>query len=155
MEEAVIETKTCKQCQTSFVITDKDMEFYDKLSPVLEGKKYLIPPPTLCPVCRHQRRLAWRNERTLYKRKCNFSGETIISMYHEDCPFPVYAADVWLSDQWDAKSYGQDFDFSKGFFEQFHLLQNRVPRQSLITEANENCPYVNLVGNSKNSYLIF
>ena len=76
-------------------------------------------------------------------------------MYHDNIPFPVYAPEIWLSDKRDAKTYGQAFDFTKSFFSQFQALQNKVPRQSLITEANENCPYVNLVGDSKSSYLIF
>jgi hypothetical protein len=71
--EKLIEIKTCKHCQTSFPITDKDMEFYAKVSPIFNNKKYLIPPPTLCPDCRKKRRLSWRNESKLYKNKCSFS----------------------------------------------------------------------------------
>ena len=32
--EKVIETKACALCSASFDITDRDMEFYDKVSPV-------------------------------------------------------------------------------------------------------------------------
>jgi hypothetical protein len=89
MQEKVIHTKTCKQCNSSFLITDKDLEFYDKVSPsfpksslvpLIKGEarneqgdfiKHQIPPPTLCPDCRQQRRLSFRNERNLYKRKCD------------------------------------------------------------------------------------
>jgi len=89
--EKVVETKTCKHCGVSFDITDKDLEFYEKVSPVFSnfnpgvketpglkllesGKvKYLIPSPTLCYKCREMRRFCWRNERKLYKRKCDFS----------------------------------------------------------------------------------
>jgi len=31
--ESIIENKTCTQCGTSFSITDKDLEFYKKVSP--------------------------------------------------------------------------------------------------------------------------
>jgi len=34
MTEKIVETKPCKQCGISFDITDKDREFYDKISPV-------------------------------------------------------------------------------------------------------------------------
>ena len=61
--------KICKQCNISFDITDKDLEFYDKISPVFNSEKFQIPTPTFCPDCRQQRRILWRNERKLYRRK--------------------------------------------------------------------------------------
>jgi len=67
MEEKIVETKVCKQCQSSFDITDKDLEFYDKISPVIKGKKYQIPAPRTCPECRRQLRLLQQNARKLYK----------------------------------------------------------------------------------------
>jgi len=77
--EKIVETKICKHCGASFDITDKDLEFYKKVSPSFPSpdslesglKKYLIPTPTLCPECRQKRRLVWRNERNLYKRNCD------------------------------------------------------------------------------------
>jgi hypothetical protein len=33
MEEKIVERKICKQCGINFDITDKDKEFYDKISP--------------------------------------------------------------------------------------------------------------------------
>jgi hypothetical protein len=33
MQEKIVETKICKQCNSSFEITNKDLEFYDKISP--------------------------------------------------------------------------------------------------------------------------
>ena len=59
--------KSCKQCNISFEITNEDLEFYNKISPVFDWKKYEIPTPTLCPDCRQQRRFAIRNDRKLYK----------------------------------------------------------------------------------------
>jgi hypothetical protein len=41
--------KSCKNCQQAFEITDEDLKFYEKVSPVFGGKKYLIPEPSLCP----------------------------------------------------------------------------------------------------------
>jgi Zn ribbon nucleic-acid-binding protein len=71
LNEKIIQVKSCKNCNSSFEITDKDLEFYEKVSPSFNGKKYLIPSPTFCPDCRQQRRLTFRNERKLYKRKCD------------------------------------------------------------------------------------
>jgi hypothetical protein len=33
MEEKILENKVCKKCNSSFEITDKDLEFYKKISP--------------------------------------------------------------------------------------------------------------------------
>ena len=35
-DEKIIETKVCKHCQANFEITDKDLEFYEKVSPVFK-----------------------------------------------------------------------------------------------------------------------
>ena len=32
-DEKVVKTKICKHCSASFDITDKDLEFYEKVSP--------------------------------------------------------------------------------------------------------------------------
>ncbi len=100
------------------------MSFYDKISPIFNNKKYQIPPPTLCPECRQQRRLAFRNERNLYYRECDFSRKKIISMYSKDEIYKVYAQDIWWSDKFDGLDYGMNFDFDKNFFEQFQELSN-------------------------------
>ena len=89
------------------------MEFYEKISPSFDGKRFEIPTPTLCPEERQRRRLSWRNERTLYKRKCDATGKDIISMYSPESPFTVYEQKERWSDNWNALSYGRDFDFSR------------------------------------------
>ena len=155
--EKVVEIKKCKHCNSRFEITDKDLEFYKKVSPVFEWKKYQIPTPTLCPDCRQQRRLVWRNERKLYKRTCDATGKPIISMYSPDKPYKVYGQEFWWSDKWDALDYGRDFDFSKWFFEQFKELVRKNPHNALINHyrINENSDYWNFTWNNKNCYLVF
>ncbi|MDD5769884.1 MAG: hypothetical protein PHE25_02860 [Candidatus Gracilibacteria bacterium] len=153
--EKIIEIKTCKHCQSSFSITDKDLEFYEKISPKFRDKKYFIPIPSLCPDCRQQRRLSFRNERKLYKRKCDATGKLIISIYSPDKPYKVYEQSYWWSDSWNALDYGKDFDFSKSFFGQFGELLNKVPKQSLIGANNVNSEYCNLTADNKNCYLIY
>jgi len=84
--------KTCGNpwCKQSFEITDDDLEFYQKISPIFGDKKELIPPPTLCPDCRMQRRLAWRNERNLHRRTCGLCGKGTISSFAPESPYTVY-----------------------------------------------------------------
>jgi hypothetical protein len=69
----------------------------------------------------------------------------------------VYCPACWWGYSWDATQYGQDYDFSKPFFEQFFELQKRVPHMGAFTSHTTmvNSEYTNLVGNLKNCYLIF
>ncbi|MDC0506213.1 hypothetical protein OAN96_01310 [Candidatus Gracilibacteria bacterium] len=134
--EKIVETKTCRKCQVSFSITDKDLEFYERVSPTFDNVKYGIPTPTLCVDCREQRREAWRNERNLYKRKCDGTGKDIVSTFHADSPITVYAQDHWWSDKWSGFDYGRDFDFKRNFFEQFNELMLEVPIISILNDNN-------------------
>ena len=154
--ENIVERKTCPNCGQEFAITDKDLEFYDKISPVFNGTKYEIPAPTLCPDCRQQRRLAWRNERKLYKRKCDLTWKNIISIYSPDSKYKVFDQKEWRSDKWNPLDYGRDFDFSKSFFEQFNEFLKNIPLPSLITFWNNiNSEYCNYIMWLKNCYLEF
>lgn len=141
------ETRTCQICRNNFTIQPEDFVFY---------KKFKVPPPTFCPECRLIRRLAFRNERALYKRKCDLCGDMRIMMYAPDVPFPVYCYDCWWSDRWDAKSYGRDYDFSRPFFEQFHELMLRVPRPGVIKQGESvGSEYTNRVTDMRHCYLLY
>lgn len=147
--------RSCASCSATFTIAAEDITFYEEISPVFNGKKESIPPPTLCPDCRHQRRYAWRNERTLYKRTCDASKGDILSVFSPEKPFTVYSPEEWYGDRWDAKEYGRDFDFNRPFFEQFRELMEAVPQLALSVANNQNSDYVNQAGWLKNCYLIF
>ncbi len=146
----------CSQCSAPFEITPDDLAFYEKVSPVFNGKTELIPPPTLCPDCRRQRRLTWRNEKKLYHRKCDLTGRQIISIYSPDKPFKVFDSDEWHSDKWDPMTFGRPFDFTRPFFAQWEELRSNVPLPSMnLRYQNENSDYTNLSARNKNCYLIF
>lgn len=148
--------KNCKSCRAPFEIMEVDLEFYDRVSPVFGGKKYAIPSPQLCPSCRWQRRLAFRNERTLYHRKCDFTGKAMISMHPADTIFPVFAIQEWLNDKWNPLDYGRDFDFSRPFFEQFKEMCDQIPHFNLFIDPimDVNSQYTNCSSEAKNCYLI-
>jgi len=97
----------------------------------------------------------FRNERKLYKRKCDASGKDIISMYSPDKSYKIYDQKFWRSDSWDPMSYGQDFDLSKTFTEQFMNLLKKVPQVALIGNNNENSAYSNNQAFNKNCYMCF
>jgi len=141
------EAKTCQNCKQNFTIEPDDFAFYEKIH---------VPPPTFCPECRMQRRLIWRNERTLYKRKCDAPGhsEDIISMYSPEQTFPIYDHAYWYGDGWDSGSYGRDYDFSKPFFPQFKELLHAVPHVTLFDSKSVNSNYCNIVVEQKNCYLV-
>jgi len=138
--------QTCALTGKPFEITPEDLVFYQKMG---------VPPPTLCPEERQRRRIAFRNFRSLYHRECDGTGKKIISMYSSDKLFPVFESDYWWSDQWNAFDYGQNFDFSKSFFDNYQLLSNRVPRTVIINNNSANSNYCNLAWLSKNCYLVF
>jgi len=145
--------KTCKQCEKEFEVADWDIEFLRKLSPTFDGKQFLIPSPTLCPDCRRQRRMVWRNNQFLFSRKCDLCAKDIISTYSTSKPFKVYCADCWWSDKWSPIDYGRDFNPEKSFFEQMAELIKNVPRIALMNKNPENSDYCNYAGNNKNCYL--
>ena len=139
--------KSCKQCGGAFEISEADREFYAKME---------VPVPSLCPPDRMRRRLAFRNERHLYHRKCTLTGKQIISSASPDKSYPVYDIETWWSDAWDSLSYGRDFDFSRSFFEQFKELRDAVPRLALQQQKPmENSQYCNCASQNKNCYLVF
>jgi Zn ribbon nucleic-acid-binding protein len=142
-----METKTCQNCQAGFAIEPEDFDYYKKLQ---------VPPPTFCPECRLQRRLAFLNISHLYHRQCDLCHAEIISVYRADLPYKVYCQTCWWSDKWDPLDYGRDYDFNRPFFEQFKELWQSVPLLGLsVDTTNVNSPYINLAGHVKNSYLIF
>src|SRR3989344_1044812 len=143
-----IETKTCKNCQTQFIIESDDVAFYEKMD---------VPAPTWCPKCRMQRRMLFFNERTLFKGKCGLCDKEVITAHRPDAPHPVYCQPCWWSDAWDAAQYSRDYDFSRTFFEQFRELRDVVPLPSLnnIYTSNVNSEYCNTCSYVKNCYLCF
>ncbi|MFH0770554.1 MAG: hypothetical protein V1926_04210 [Candidatus Peregrinibacteria bacterium] len=142
-------------CHQPFEITESDLAFYEKVSPVLNGKKELIPPPTLCPTCREQRRLVFRNEHFLYPNSSALSGTELISYLSPEKPYKVYAQQEWWNDAWDPMTYGKEVDMQHPFFGQFNGLLYAVPRMNLLLWQSENCGYCNYVDFCKDCYLTF
>ena len=103
------------------------------------------------------RRMSFLNERTFYKRKCDLTGESIVSLFPQNSEVPVYSPKAWWSDKWDAIDYGVDYDFSKPFFEQFGKLLRTVPQFSLQNQYTTiiNTEYVNMGTYLKNCYFVF
>ncbi|MCE9549316.1 hypothetical protein K8Q98_02875 [Candidatus Nomurabacteria bacterium] len=143
------ETKPCQNCRKNFVIESEDFNFYEKIK---------VPPPTFCPDCRRQRRWAWRNNMSLYSRKCDLCSKAVVSVYSPDSGLTIYCNKCWWSDNWDPKSYGVEYDFSRPFFEQFKELMHKVPHMAIVNDdgiASVNCEYTHDWWFSKNCYMCF
>jgi hypothetical protein len=145
---------TCRHCSQAFEITDQDKDFLAKVSPKIGGKTHAIPPPVLCPDCRFQSRMGFRNEWNLYHGKCDLTQKQIISLYAPGGPYTVYDQDAWWSDRYDPLAYGRDYDFSKTFFEQFDALHRRVPKSAIHNAKSENCAYTNYSAENRNCYML-
>jgi CxxC-x17-CxxC domain-containing protein len=149
----------CKNCQKHFIITQEEKEFIEKISPAFNNQKYSIPLPEICPDCRLCNRTAHRNEQYLHQNVSAKSGQPIISLYspQAECSRGLklfLAAEEWWRDDWDALTYGRDYDFNRPFFEQFKELSFAVPRQALMQTNNINSPYTTGTGFCKNCHLI-
>ena len=145
----------CKNCSQEFEVTEDDLKFYEAVSPVFSGEKFVIPPPTHCPDCREQRRLGQCNELNLYKSKCDLCEKFTLTYFPPHAQQPIYCRDCWHSDKWDPKNYGQEYDPDRSFFEQWEEVRKKTPAQALSIQGRiENSDYVHLTGDSKNCYLI-
>ena len=136
----------CRQCSKTFTIEDRDVAYY---------KRIQVPEPKLCPDCRSQRRLSFRQERTLYNRECDLCKKNIVSTYPKDSEYIVYCHDCWWSDKWDPEKYSLNYDENKSFFKQFDQLLKKTPRLAIVGAHNENSEYVSYANYSKDCYLIY
>lgn len=143
--------KECIKCKSNFIIDSWDENFYAKMK---------VPIPNVCPDCRFKMRAVWRNEMSLYTgRKCDMCDKNIITMYNPKSPYKVYCNDCYISDKWDPKSYGVDYDPTRPFFEQYNELLINVPKTALYftngVGLSVNSEYNNGFGALKNCYFCF
>lgn len=143
-----METRTCQSCKKEFPVYEEDFKFYEKIN---------VPPPTFCPLCRAQRRFAFRNERFLFRRKSDFSGKEIFTMFPSEANIKVYENSAWYGDGWDSLDYGKEVNFSRPFLAQFKELLETVPHMALSVSDGTmvNSDYSNNASYLKNCYLVF
>lgn len=143
------ETKNCQNCKKDFNIEPDDFSFYEKMK---------VPPPTFCHKCRRQRRWAWRNNMSLYSRKCDECEMPVVSLYSPESGLVVYCNKCWWSDKWNPIDYGIDYNFSVPFFSQFRQLLQKVPQVAIVNDngiASTNCEYTHDWWFSKDCYMCF
>ncbi len=138
------ETKICKTCNKEFTIEPDCGILCEKVG---------IPIPQECHIC------IWKNLTAFWvfgkfrKTTSALSGKTIITTFSEATPFPLYDYDEWISDAWDPLKFGQDYDLSRPFFEQFAEVQLRTPHPHRSGFMSTNCDWSDDAWSCKNCYL--
>ncbi|MDA2922320.1 hypothetical protein MYX07_03580, partial [Patescibacteria group bacterium AH-259-L07] len=140
------ENKQCQNCKQQFMVESDDFDFY---------KKMKVPPPTWCPMCRTRRRMSWRNEWQLFRKKEEVDGKEIFSVYHPDANVKIYTVDYWNSDAWDPMQYGKEYDWGKPFITQVAELLRTVPLPARAGIDLVNSEYCMNAGWLKNCYMVF
>ena len=138
-------TKNCQNCKQGFSIRPEDFAFYEKIK---------VPPPTWCPDCRMIRRMAFWNEHNFFKR-VDASGKPFLSTFPPEAPLKLIDKDIWWSDNFDARKYGRDYDFSRPFFEQLRELMHEVPFPVRSVLQLVNSDYCNNAYSLKDCYMCF
>jgi hypothetical protein len=78
--------RECETCGAGFEIVPNEVGF-------LKERDLMLP--VCCPNCRSKQRFALRNERKMYKRKCDACQGTLISTFPPDSEYTVYDLDCW------------------------------------------------------------
>jgi len=131
----------CKVSNQSFEISDQEKYLRTKLN---------APEPLYSPRYRLQTLSAFWPHFGIYNRNCDATGEKIISIYDENCPYPVWKRNYWIKNSNPPQT---DYDFSKPFFDQAWTLFQRSPIPHNIGLENTNCDYTDDWWHSKNCYL--
>lgn len=86
----------------------------------------------------------------LHKRKCDKTGKTIISIFSEDCIYPIWSRDIWMK---EGNPPSSEFDNKKEIFPQLWELFQKCPLPHTFQSHNQNCEYTDDWYHSKNCYL--
>ncbi len=132
----------CKTCGNS--LTDSTSKIITQLG---------FSKPQYCHICSWQRKMAWQNEYTLFKRACSATGKQLVAQYPDTVAFPVYERTYWNSDSWEIPAIS--YDPERSFLLQHEELSKLVPRPHNQQVNAENSEYTNLCFNSANCYLSF
>ncbi len=134
--------KACPITGRTFEVTPEEMALRKKLG--VDGE------PEFHPVFRFMQLGAFWQHWNLFKRKCDRTGKSIISVFSDDCPYPVWHKDEWIK---HADPPAAEVDLTKPVFPQMQELFFRSPIAHNVGTANENCEYTDDWWYSKNCYL--
>lgn len=117
---------------------------------------FKVPPPNYCPTCRRMRRLTHLTVSQLFKTKCEAPGhdESMISIFPEESPCPVYDYKYFIGDDFDPFSFGQEWNKDLNPMEQLLGLRKIFPMPSFLNRnpSDVNSDYSNGGRDVKNGY---
>ncbi len=131
----------CEISSEEFEVSPEEQELRTRLG---------APLPKVAPAYTFRELLAFWQHFAMHRRTCDLSGKSIISVFDQNCPYPVWNREDWLK---GAKPPQADFNFSRPFFEQLWQLFQRCPIAHNVGLGNENCEYTDDWWYSKNCYL--
>ncbi|HAI98960.1 TPA: hypothetical protein DCL30_05560 [Candidatus Peribacteria bacterium] len=134
--------KTCPVTGRTFEVSSAEMALRKKLG--IEGE------PDVSPIVRWQILGAFWQHWALHKRTCDKTGKQIISVFSQDCPYPVWHKDEWIK---HADPPSAEIDLRKPLFPQMWELFRRCPIAHNVGAGNENCEYTDDWWYSKNCHL--
>ncbi|MFA6585885.1 MAG: hypothetical protein WCS86_01865 [Candidatus Paceibacterota bacterium] len=147
--------RTCKwsglhpYCEGDFEIEEGDIKFL---------KMFNVPPPNFCPTCRRMRRLVHMNFSRLFKRECDAPGhsEMMISIFPEECPFPVYDYQYFIGEEFDPFSFGIKYKEGDDPMRVLSSIRKKFPMPSFLNRdpSSVNSDYSNGGRNLKNGYYV-
>lgn len=83
------EVLACQICGKNYKIVPQELKFY---------REMILPIPKECPDCRHKDRMALRNPRKLYKRKCDQCEKSLETTYAPERDEKVYCEECYLKE---------------------------------------------------------
>lgn len=133
-----------------------EREFNINLNDIIFLKMFRVPAPLYCPTCRRQKRFAFINQISLYKRLNNAPGtkNKIISYVPPASKLTVYDVKNY-QEVFDPFSYGTIYNPNKSFHDQFFELRLKVPQPAIIRDSSSvNSEYSINGKNLKNGYYV-
>lgn len=156
LKDLVPHLRACKwkglhsYCEREFQLYAEDIQFLNKLR---------VPPPNFCPTCRRIKRMTHTSLFQLFKRKCDAPehSEQMISLFPEDCPFPVFDYKYFIGDEFDPFVYGRDYSKDESPMETLLSMRRNFPVPSFLNKdtSSINNEYGNGGRNIKNGYFTF
>lgn len=134
---------TCSISGKTFEISEIEIELRKKFG-------FSDTFPTILPKYRFQELGAFWPHWNLHKRRCDKTGRPIVSIFNQDCAYPVWHRGEWIA---HSNPPSQEPDFSKPFFEQTWELFRNSPIPHAFQSNNLNCEYTDDWYYSKNCYL--
>jgi hypothetical protein len=134
--------RICAISGEEFEVPEAELRLRDKFG--------LKDPPAIAPQYRMRELGAFWNHWNLYRRKSDKSGQNIIAVFSEKCPYPVWHHKEWVE---QAGPPGQAFNESRPIFEQMWDFFPKSPIPHNTGAGSQNCEYADDWWYSKNSYL--